>query len=84
MPNVEATLYRRTATHDTANHGADETRNQDEPPTPPVYSVFSPDYEVFLDLITVFRTLFSPFSSFTYLPAIAPIAESCNRSFTEI
>ncbi|KAI0387209.1 MFS general substrate transporter [Hypomontagnella monticulosa] len=67
-----------------ANHGADETRNKNEEPTPQVHSVFSPRTKVFLVLMTVFSTLFSPFSSFIYLPAITPIAASYGRSIADI
>ncbi|KAI2775675.1 MFS general substrate transporter [Daldinia loculata] len=58
-----------------------ETSGNDEPE---VYSVFSPRMKVFLVLMTVFATLFSPFSSFIYLPAITPIAESYGRSIADI
>ncbi|UNI16332.1 hypothetical protein JDV02_002770 [Purpureocillium takamizusanense] len=34
--------------------------------------------------MTVFATLFSPFSSFVYLPAITPIAEAYHRSLGEL
>jgi multidrug resistance protein len=40
--------------------------------------------KVFLVLMTVFSTIFSPFSSFVYLPAITPIAKSYHRSLGEI
>lgn len=69
---------------DTANHGIDETVDEGEPPAPPVYSVFPPQTKVFLVLMTVFSTLFSPFSSFIYLPAITPIAQSYGRSLADI
>ncbi|KAK3935625.1 major facilitator superfamily domain-containing protein [Diplogelasinospora grovesii] len=50
----------------------------------PMHSVFSPRMKLFLVLMTVFSTVFSPFSSFIYLPAITPIAASYNRSIGEI
>jgi len=53
-------------------------------PTPPPYTIFSPRMKIFLVLMTVFSTLFSPFSSFIYLPAITPIAESYNLSVADI
>jgi multidrug resistance protein len=40
--------------------------------------------KVFIVLMTVFSTLFSPFSSFIYLPALTPIAESYHRSVAEL
>lgn len=65
-----------------ANLAVDATRG-DEPPTPP-YSVFSPKTKIFIVLMTAFSTLFSPFSSFIYFPAITPIAESYHRSLSEL
>jgi len=81
-------------THDTrffrgpdgGNNGNDETRNpladliEDDTP----YTIFSPGTKIFLVCMTVFATLFSPFSSFIYLPAITPIAEEYGRSIAEI
>lgn len=40
--------------------------------------------KVFVVLMTVFSTLFSPFSSFIYIPALTPIAESYHRSVAEL
>jgi multidrug resistance protein len=71
-------------TSDSVQHGVDEISNREDMPVVPVYSVFSPKTKVFLVLMTVFSTLFSPFSSFMYLPAITPIAESYNRSIADI
>jgi multidrug resistance protein len=51
---------------------------------PPLHSVFSSRVKAFVILMTVFATLFSPFSSFVYLPAITPIAENYHRSVAEI
>lgn len=48
------------------------------------YSVFGPKTKVFVVLMTVFSTLFSPFSSFLYLPAITPIAAAYHRSLSDI
>jgi multidrug resistance protein len=50
----------------------------------PLYSVFSPRMKMYIILMTVFATSFSPFSSFIYLPAISPIAESYRRSIADI
>ena len=50
------------------------------PSTP--YSL--PRIKVFVILMTVFSTIFSPFSSFIYLPAMNPIAKSYRRSLGEI
>lgn len=84
-PDAESTAIQKDSNaHDTTNRRVDETSNKDEPPTPPAHSVFSPRTKVFLVLMTVFATLFSPFSSFVYLPAITPIAESYDRSIAEI
>ncbi|KAI1466215.1 MFS general substrate transporter [Daldinia caldariorum] len=74
------------------NGGANnkENRSVSETPAgpgedePEMYSVFSSRTKVFLVLMTVFATLFSPFSSFIYLPAITPIAESYGRSIADI
>ncbi|KAJ3497360.1 hypothetical protein NLG97_g1967 [Lecanicillium saksenae] len=48
------------------------------------HSVFSKRTNVFIIVMTVFATFFSPFSSFLYLPAITPIAESYHRSIGDI
>lgn len=50
----------------------------------PIHSVFSSRIKVFVILMTVFSTIFSPFSSFIYLPAITPIADAYHRSLGEI
>ncbi len=50
----------------------------------PLHSVFSSNMKVFIILMTVFSTMFSPFSSFIYLPAITPIAEAYQRSLADI
>ncbi|CAI6100808.1 unnamed protein product [Clonostachys chloroleuca] len=51
---------------------------------PPIHSIFSSRMKVFVVLMTVFSTLFSPFSSFIYIPALTPIAESYHRSVAEL
>ncbi|KAL1847683.1 hypothetical protein VTK73DRAFT_10295 [Phialemonium thermophilum] len=51
---------------------------------PPLYSVFSNRVKVFVILMTVFSTIFSPFSSFIYLPAITPIAASYHRPISDL
>ncbi|KAK0730326.1 putative MFS transporter, partial [Lasiosphaeris hirsuta] len=66
---------------DTHQQDAVETVAQNEGP---VHSIFSPQMKIFLVLITVFSTLFSPFSSFIYLPAITPIAVEYRRSIADI
>lgn len=66
------------------NVGETQTLNTDEQSTRPVHSVFSSRTKLFLVLMTVFSTLFSPFSSFIYLPAITPIAAAYHRSISEI
>lgn len=40
--------------------------------------------KVFIICMTVFGTIFSPFSAFVYLPAITPIAETYNRPISDI
>jgi multidrug resistance protein len=82
--NTEETAVRRSNANDTANYSVDETHRKDEPRAPPAYSVFSSKTKVFLVIMTVFSTVFSPFSSFIYLPAITPIAESYHRSLGEL
>ncbi|PWI68626.1 hypothetical protein PCL_01715 [Purpureocillium lilacinum] len=59
-----------------------ETQTRDD--ERPLHSVFSPRIKAFVIIMTVFATLFSPFSSFVYLPAITPIAEAYHRSLGEL
>lgn len=61
-----------------------QTEIQDQPDTRAAHSVFSPRTKVFIILMTVFSTFFSPFSSFIYLPAITPIADAYNRPLGQI
>jgi multidrug resistance protein len=86
IPITEATSIQTSNINDIANHGVDETGNKNEQQTPPasVHSIFSSKMKVFLVLMTVFSTIFSPLSAFIYLPAITPIAESYHRSLGEI
>ncbi|KAF4632586.1 hypothetical protein G7Y89_g5541 [Cudoniella acicularis] len=88
IPNTKATSIQTSNVNDNdiTNHGVDETRNKNELQTPlaTVHSVFSPKMKVFLVFMTIFSTIFSPLSSFIYLPAITPIAESYHRSLGEI
>lgn len=86
IPNTEATSIQTNNVNDIANRGVDENRNKNELQTSlaSVHSVFSPKMKVFLVLMTIFGTIFSPLSSFIYLPAITPIAESYHRSLGEI
>lgn len=62
----------------------EETGQTMEPQDRPLHSVFSSRIKIFIILMTVFSTLFSPFSSFVYLPAITPIAEAYHRSLGEL
>lgn len=55
-----------------------------EQSAPPVHSVFSSRMKLFLVCMTVFSTLFSPFSSFIYLPSITPMAEDYHRSLNDL
>ena len=61
-----------------------QTRQTTEPQDRPLHSVFSSRIKIFVILMTIFSTLFSPFSSFVYLPAITPIAEYYHRSLGEL
>ena len=61
-----------------------ELESESHPEETPLYSVFTPKVKIFVICMTVFATLFSPFSSFIYLPAITPIAEEYHRSVGEI
>ena len=70
---------------------ADKVRNSTEPSTPSPtpgpeasYSVFSPRMKSYIVVMTVFGTLFSPFSSFIYITALTPIATSYHRSLSNI
>jgi len=55
-----------------------------EEPPQPLYSVFTRRTKFFILLLTVLATLFSPFSSFIYLPAITPIAADYGGSVADI
>ncbi|KAM3510273.1 hypothetical protein MY11210_005995 [Beauveria gryllotalpidicola] len=48
------------------------------------HSTFTKHTKVFIIVMTVFATFFSPFSSFLYLPAITPIADAYHRSVGDI
>lgn len=50
----------------------------------PAYSIFSSKARIYIVLMTVFGTLFSPFSAFIYITALTPIAHSYNRSLSDI
>ena len=67
-----------------ANNGQDQAHDPQQETQAPVHSVFSPKPKAFIICMTVFSTLFSPFSSFIYLPAITPIADDYGRSIGEI
>lgn len=54
------------------------------PPSPEIYSVFSPRLKKFIIIMIVFSTIFSPFSSFVYLPALTPIANDYHRPLSDI
>jgi multidrug resistance protein len=58
--------------------------NKNEAQTPQVHSIFSQRTKIFLVLITILSTIFSPLSAFIYLPAITPIASSYHRSLADI
>src|SRR3954467_10972642 len=44
------------------------------------YTILTRRMKLFIVFMTAFATLFSPFSSFIYLPAITPIAHDYGRS----
>ena len=72
----------RADTNGMASRDAESTPADMETSAP--YSVFSSRMKIFLVLMTVFATFFSPFSSFIYLPAITPIAQEYGRSIADI
>jgi multidrug resistance protein len=77
-------IQRTSSANDPASGGFVMPHNTSEPPTRAVHSVFSARTKVFLVVITIFATLFSPLSAFIYLPTITPIAEAYHRSVAEI
>ncbi|KAJ9156056.1 putative MFS transporter [Pleurostoma richardsiae] len=92
--NASAVAKEERPGDDGVSHDGDRTLaneafadGESQPPRPeerPVHSVFSSQTKMFLVLMTVFATLFSPFSSFIYLPSITPIAESYHRSLSDL
>lgn len=83
------------ATSATTIAEADDTNPNDEPTTDspadepteepgPLYSVFSSRVKMFLVVMTVFATFFSPFSTSIYFPAITPIATEYARSISDL
>lgn len=66
--------------------GVTQPHDEDEAQTPQplVHSIFTPRAKVFIIIMTVLSTLFSPFSSFVFLPALTPMAESYHRSLSEM
>lgn len=74
------------ASPSTTSH--DNGRQQDDPGATPAaaaaHSVFSQRTKVFVIVMTVFATFFSPFSSFLYLPALTPIADAYQRSLGDV
>ncbi|KAI1389242.1 putative MFS transporter [Hypoxylon trugodes] len=81
-PNDSPHFDRQTNTSNEIKDG--QVNQESEQDEAPVHSIFGPRTKLFIILITVFATLFSPFSSFIYLPALTPIAQSYNRSLGEI
>lgn len=77
--NIEDQGLQRHQGEKTAS--GDDSAQADERP---LYSVFSSRTKVFVVVMTIFSTFFSPFSSFVYLPAITPIAEAYHRSLGEL
>ncbi|KAK3377175.1 major facilitator superfamily transporter [Lasiosphaeria ovina] len=65
-------------------NGAGPTPATPQQPEGPFYTVFSSRMKIFLVIMTAFGTLFSPFSSFIYLPGITPIAQEYGRSVADI
>ena len=79
-------VHQGTNAHETETPSSEVEARQNgvQPEASQVYSVFSKRTKIFVILMTVFSTVFSPFSSFMYLPAITPIAESYHRSLGEL
>lgn len=78
----EATLHdSKEISGDISNEASQPVEQPDDRP---LHSIFSPRIRALVILSTVFATLFSPFSSFVYLPAITPIAETYHRSLADI
>lgn len=62
-----------------------ERKDDDQTPASrPEHSVFSSRTKVFIVMMTVASTLFSPLSSFIFLPALTPMAKSYHRSIAEL
>ncbi len=73
--------------HDNKQAISDQEGRQPGSPEPAQaapHSIFSRRTKMFIIVMTVFATFFSPFSSFLYLPAITPIAEAYHRSVGDI
>jgi multidrug resistance protein len=69
--------------------GADEVSNSNKlqtpsPSTGPDYSIFPSKLKFYIIIMTVFGTLFSPFSAFIYITSLTPIAQSYHRSLSDI
>ena len=51
---------------------------------PAEYSILTRQMKVFLVIMTVFGSFFSPLSAFVYIPAITPVAEEYGRSIADM
>ena len=83
-PSTGGNATREGNADGTTIDGGEHVHSLAQPQTRPLRSVFSPKMKMFIVLMTVFATFFSPFSSFVYLPAITPIAKDYHRSLGEI
>jgi multidrug resistance protein len=86
IPTIDDNFIRteRGSSNDKANGDGEESRTETELSSVPVYSVFTKELKLFIVLMTVFGSIFSPFSSLMYLPAVTSIAESYGRTIGEI
>lgn len=83
-PDSDITRHESHGSNVTEQNRVDDTVQAVAEDEQPLHSVFSSRIKVFVILMTVFGTIFSPFSSFIYLPALTPIAEEYHRSLGEI
>lgn len=63
------------------NHSSQQDGQQGDGP---LYSIFTRRIKLYIIVMTTLATFFSPLSSFIYLPALTPIAETYNRSLGDI
>ncbi len=81
--NEKTAEARTTSPDEDTEISENQTASRDDDEAP-LYSVFSRKTKIFVIFLTIFAALFSPLSSFLYLPAITPIAESYGRSLAQL